>query len=93
MAVQALQAYVSELQKRIDDNDYEPQFDDKDEKKDKELRYVALCMPEYRTQHARTLTAPCCHRESEDLSHGAVLKGTVEQGAGNRHPQEGDLVG
>ncbi|KAA6416875.1 MAG: hypothetical protein FRX49_13159 [Trebouxia sp. A1-2] len=69
MAVQALQAYVNEMQKRIDDNDYEPQFDDKDEKKDKELR------------------------ESEDLHHGAVLKGTVEQGAGTRHPQEGDLVG
>ncbi|KAL0030965.1 hypothetical protein WJX79_005290 [Trebouxia sp. C0005] len=68
MAVQALQAYVNEMQKRIDDNDYEPQFDDKDEKKDKELR------------------------ESEDLHHGAVLKGTVEQGAGTRHPQEGDLV-
>ena len=49
MAVQALQAYVSEIQKRIDDNDYEPQFDDKDEKKDKELRYVALCIPEYCT--------------------------------------------
>ncbi len=59
MAVQALQAYVSELQKRIDDNDYEPQFDDKDEKKDKELRYVALCMPEYRTA--------CKH------SHGSLL--------------------
>ncbi len=49
MAIHALQAYVSELQKRGDDNDYEPQFDDKDEKKDKELRYFTLCMPEYRT--------------------------------------------
>ena len=49
MAVQALHAYVSEVQKRVDDNDYEPQFDDKDEKKDKELRYAALCISEYRT--------------------------------------------
>ena len=59
MAVQALQAYVGEIQNRIDDNDCEPQFDEKDEKKDKELRYVALCIPEYRT---------ACKR-----SHGSLL--------------------
>lgn len=41
MAVDALQALVRELQSRIDDNEYEPEFNDKDEKKDKELRYVA----------------------------------------------------
>lgn len=38
MAVDALQAYLRELSNRIDDNEYEPEFDEKDEKKDKELR-------------------------------------------------------
>ncbi len=38
MAVEALQAYVRALSNRVDDNDYEPEFDEKDEKKDKELR-------------------------------------------------------
>ena len=38
MTVNTLQAYVRQLKERIRDNDYEPEFDEKDEKKDKELR-------------------------------------------------------
>ena len=38
MTAIALQAYVRQLKERIQDFDYEPEFDDKDEKKDKELR-------------------------------------------------------
>ena len=38
MTIKALQAYVRQLKERIQESDYEPEFDDKDEKKDKELR-------------------------------------------------------
>ena len=38
MTVNALQAYVRQLKERTQEFDYEPEFDDKDEKKDKELR-------------------------------------------------------
>ena len=38
MAVTDLQAYVRQIRERIKDNDYEPEFDEKDDKKDKELR-------------------------------------------------------
>lgn len=31
-------------------------------------------------------------RENEDLSHGAILKGLLEDGTGEEAPQEGDLV-
>ena len=38
MSAKALQAYLYQLKNRIDDSAYEPEFDEKDEKKDKELR-------------------------------------------------------
>lgn len=38
MSVNALQAYVRQLKERNQEFDYEPEFDDKDDKKDKELR-------------------------------------------------------
>ena len=39
MTAAALQAYVRRLKDRNEDNSFEPDFDDKDEKKDRELRY------------------------------------------------------
>ncbi|KAL3145165.1 hypothetical protein ABBQ38_001764 [Trebouxia sp. C0009 RCD-2024] len=68
MAVTDLQAYVRQIRERIVDNDYEPEFDEKDDKKDKALR------------------------ENEDLNHGAILRGTLQEGDGQHAAQEGDLV-
>lgn len=68
MSAKGLQAYLQQLKNRSDDSAYEPEFDEKDEKKDKELR------------------------EDEDLRHGAILKGTLQEGKGSVNPREGDLV-
>ena len=38
MAADELRAYVKQINARIKDEEYEPEFDDKDLKKDKELR-------------------------------------------------------
>ena len=43
-----------------------------------------------RKQHAKFV---CMCSENEDLSHGAILRGTLEEGSGQQSPQEGDLVG
>lgn len=39
MAADELRAYVAQINARVTDDEYEPEFDDKDLKKDKELRY------------------------------------------------------
>ena len=39
MPADSLAAYLRQLNSRIDDDAYEPEFDEKDEKKDRELRY------------------------------------------------------
>ena len=38
MAADALRAYVAEITARAEDEEYEPEFDDKDLKKDQALR-------------------------------------------------------
>lgn len=38
MAADELREYVRQINARVTDEDYEPEFDDKDLKKDKELR-------------------------------------------------------
>ncbi|KAK9805627.1 hypothetical protein WJX72_008874 [[Myrmecia] bisecta] len=63
-----LAAYLEELKVVPPDPSFEPELDDKDEAKDKQLR------------------------EQDDLSHGAILKGTIEAGHGEAFPVDGDLV-
>lgn len=44
MTVDSLQAYVRQLKDRIQVCEYEPEFDDKDEKKDKVLRWEVIAL-------------------------------------------------
>lgn len=90
-----LATYLNQLRIPPDEPSLEPELDDKDEKKDKEMRYA--CSSPLPGSAGTILyllhMIQCIHcREAEDLANGCVMTGTLEQGTGSASPVEGDMV-
>ncbi len=87
----SLTTYLSELSVLPPEPSCEPELDDKDEKKDREMRsaLTANAWTKAKLSPLRSLTV--C-REAEDLANGCVMTGILEKGTGTTSPVEGDLV-